>query len=73
MRPLSASKAGAISSGSPNFECLDFETDRAGRRMSLAQLQDREGITDIGQDRQPAEIWNNLAQEFKPLTSRSFD
>jgi len=51
----------------PNFECADFEAERAGRRLSLAQLQHGEGITDVGQDRQPTETGDNLAQELDPL------
>ncbi len=55
---------------SPNFECIEFETERAGRRLSLAQLHHGEGITDISQDRHSAETWNNLAQQFEPLTGK---
>ena len=33
--------------------------------MSLAHLQDGKGIADIGHDRQPAQIGDNLAQKFK--------
>jgi hypothetical protein len=66
---LSASKAERDILGAPDFECIDLETERAGRRLSLAQLQYGERITDISQDRHSAETWNNLAQEFEPLAS----
>ena len=54
---MSASKAG-------------FETERAGGRLNLTQLQHAEGIADIGQDRQPAETGDDLAQKFEPLASK---
>jgi hypothetical protein len=56
--------------GSQNFECIEFEIERAGRRLSLAQLQHGEGIIDIGQDRHSAQTWNNLAQDFDPLAGK---
>jgi hypothetical protein len=43
---------------------------RAGGRLSLAQLQHGEGIIEIGQDRHPAQTWNNLAQDFDPLAGK---
>ena len=51
--PLSASKAGAISSRSPDFE-VRLEAKRAGRCLNLTHLQHRVGIADIDHDRQPA-------------------
>ena len=52
---------------SANFECIDFNIERAGGRLSLAQLQHAEGIIDIRHDRYSAKTWNNLAQNFDPL------
>src|SRR3974390_3566211 len=48
----------------PNFERIEFETEHAGRRLTLAQLHYREGITDISQDRHSAQTWNNLEQDL---------
>src|SRR5262249_6395251 len=56
--------------GSPNFERGNFETERTFRRLNLPQFQHGGGIADIGHDRQPAEIRNNLAQKFESLTSK---
>ena len=44
--------------GSVEFECIEFEIEHAGRRLSLAQLQHGEGIIDIGQDRHSAQTWS---------------
>ena len=55
---------------SPDFECGDFEAERAGRGLDLAHLQHGCGIADIGHDRQPAEAGDNLAQEFEPLAGK---
>ena len=55
---------------SPDFECGDFEAERAGRCLNLAHLQHGAGIADIGHDRQPAETGDNLAQEFESLASK---
>jgi hypothetical protein len=55
---------------SPDFECDDFETERAGRRLNLLQLQHSEGIAHIAHDRQPVESGDNLAQKFEPLASK---
>jgi len=55
---------------SPDFECVDFETERAGRRLNLTQLQHAEGIANIAQDRQPTETGDDLAQKFEPLASK---
>jgi hypothetical protein len=54
----------------PDFDCDELETERAGCRLNVAQLQHREGITDIGHDRQPAQTGNDLAQKFEPLASK---
>src|SRR5215475_12871612 len=51
----------------PDFEWEDFETERAGHRLNLAQLQHNEGISDIAHDRYAAETGNDLPQEFEPL------
>jgi hypothetical protein len=51
----------------PSFECDDIEAERLGRRLNLAHLQSADGITDIGQDGQPAHTGNNRAQEFESL------
>ena len=55
---------------SPNFEREDFETERAGRCLNLAQLQHDKGIADIAHDRQPAKIGHELAQKFQPLARK---
>jgi hypothetical protein len=57
----------------PDFECDEFETERAGCGLNLAQLQHGGGITDIGHDRQPAQAGNHLAQKFEPLASKISD
>ena len=62
--------AGAISSRSPDFERDDFKAERAGRCLNFAHLQHGVGIADIGQDRQPAETGDNLAQKFKSLAGK---
>jgi hypothetical protein len=67
---LIASKAGADILRSPNFESVDFETEPAGRRLNLAQLQYGEGIADIAHDRQTAETGDDLAQKFEPLAGK---
>ena len=55
---------------SPDFQCGDFEAERAGRRLNLAQLQHSAGGADVGHDRQPAETGDNFAQEFDALTGK---
>ena len=55
---------------SPNFECRDFEAERAGRCLNLAHLQHGGGIANIGHDRQSAKTGDNLAQEFESLASK---
>src|SRR5262249_2057861 len=56
--------------GAPNFECHDIEAERAGGRLNLVHLQCGDGITDIRQAGQPAQTWDNLAQEFESLASK---
>ena len=51
-------------------ECNDLKAERAGRCLDLAHLQHGGGNADIGQDRQPAETRDNLAQEFESLASK---
>ena len=53
----------------PNFESVDFEAERGGRRLNLAHLPHNGGIVDIANDRQTAETVDDLAQEFKLLAS----
>src|SRR5262249_17422127 len=48
-----------------DFCCNDLEAERAGRCLDLAHIQHNGGTTDIGQDRQPAETGDNLAQKFE--------
>ena len=67
---LSASKAGPISSGSPDFQRGDIEAERASRGLSLTHFQHGGGIADIDQDRQPVETGDNLAQKFEALASK---
>ena len=55
---------------SSDFEGGDLKADRAGRRLNVVHLQHAGGITDVGQDRQPAETGDNLAQEFDSLASK---
>ena len=55
---------------SPNFECIEFETERAGHRLRLAQLHYGDRISDISQDCHSAQTWNNLTQQFEPLASK---
>src|SRR5215831_19852352 len=50
-----------------DFCCNDLEAERAGRCLDLAHIQHNRGTTDIGQDRQPAETGDNLAQKFESL------
>jgi hypothetical protein len=52
-----------------DFDCVDFESERAGRRLNLAQLQHAKGIADIAHDRQAAKAGDNLAQDFESLGS----
>src|SRR5262249_14747808 len=53
-----------------NFERGDFETERAGRGLSLAHFQHGGGIIDIGQNRQTAQPGDNLAQELEPFAGK---
>jgi hypothetical protein len=55
---------------SPDFRCGDIEAKRAGPCLNLAHLLHGAGIADIGQDRQPVETWDHLAQEFESLASK---
>ena len=55
---------------SPDFDCGDFEAERAASCLNLAHLQHGCGIVDIGHDRQPAETGDNLAQKFESLASK---
>src|SRR5215510_1249679 len=52
---------------SPDLQCGSFETERLGRCLNLAQLQQGEVIAHIGYDRQPAETGDNLAQKLESL------
>ena len=49
----------------PDFDACDLEAERAGRRLDLAHLRHGAGIAGIGQDRQPAQTGDNLAQDFE--------
>src|SRR5262245_53221879 len=55
---------------SPDFRQADLEVERAGRCLSLAQFQHDGGIAKVAHDRQMAETWNDLAQEFESLAGR---
>ena len=58
-----------------NFECIEFEIERAGRRLSVAQLRYGDGVTDIGQDRHSAQTWNKACTVLPDLreTYPAFD
>jgi len=43
------------------------ETERLGFCLNVAQLQHRTGSANIGQDRQPSDTRNDLAQQLKAL------
>jgi hypothetical protein len=58
------------SCGPSDFKRVELESERTGRRLQLAQLQHSERITDVAHDRQLAEIWDNLAQEFESFASK---
>src|SRR5262249_36940395 len=68
-RPLSASKAGTISSAQ-DFQCDALEAERVGRCLSLGHLEHGGGIASISHDRQPAKTGHNLAQEFDSLAGK---
>jgi len=65
--PLSASKAGAISSARRISDLTTLEAERTGRCLSLTHLQHSGGIFHIANDRQPADIRENLAQNLESL------
>ena len=47
----------------------DFKAELLGRRLNLGDLKLGDGCSDMMQDRQMADIWNNLAQQFESLAS----
>src|SRR5262249_55975508 len=63
-RSLSALNAGAMSFAR---RISDLQAELAGRCLGLAHFQYGGGIADIGHDRQPAKIGDDLAQEFESL------
>src|SRR5215471_9685196 len=54
----------------PNLEGDDFETERAGCGLNLAQLQHGERVVDIAQDREMAQARNDLSQQLDPLAGK---
>src|SRR5262249_26716368 len=50
-----------------DFGCNGLQAELAGRCLGLAHFQYGGGIADIGHDRQPAKIGDDLAQEFESL------
>ena len=50
-----------------DFSCNDLEAECAGRSLNLTHFEYADRIADIGQDCQPAESVDNLAQEFESL------
>ena len=67
--PLSASKAGAISSARRISSVADLNAERARRCLNLAHFQHGSGTADVGHDRQPAKTGKNLAQHLETLAS----
>jgi hypothetical protein len=55
---------------SADFEWRDFDAECASRGLKLAHLQHALGVASIPHNCQPAETWDNLSQEFEPLTSK---
>ena len=53
--------------GSSDFDWDNLNAERAGRGRNLAHLQHGAGTADIGDDRQPAQTGDNLAQQFELL------
>ena len=53
-----------------DFKRVDFQAERAGRRLDLTQLQHGERIADIAHDRETAQTGDDLTQKLEPLTSK---
>ena len=47
--------------GSPDFKGANFEAQCLGRRLNLVDLQNDDGIVDVGHDCQLSEVRDNLA------------
>jgi len=53
-----------------DFQWEDFETQRTRRSLNLPHLQHADGTPDIAQNCQPAQIRNDLVQEFEALAGK---
>ena len=53
-----------------DFDGDDFETERTGSGLNLAELQHGEGVVDIAKDRETSQARNDLAQELDPLAGK---
>jgi hypothetical protein len=56
--------------GSPDFEDRRIKAERAGRGLRLSHFQCGEGIFDIGHDRQPAQVGDNLAKQRESFADK---
>src|SRR5215813_5244827 len=55
---------------SPDFEAVNFEPEHVSCCLNLGHLQNREGISGIGHDRQTAETRDNLMQELESFANK---
>ena len=67
---LNSIEGGRDVARAPDLEGVDIETERAGCRLNLGQLQYGERVADIAQDRETAQARNNLAQELDSLAGK---
>jgi hypothetical protein len=55
---------------SPNFKGDDLKAEHSGRGLNFAYLNYDDGIVDIPDNRQTAQIGDDLAQEFELFASK---
>ena len=55
---------------SPDFQFGDFNPKGADRGLNLVHFQNGFAVTDVGQDRQSAQIGKNVAQKLDPFAGK---